>query len=65
MIVPATVAAVTSTETVNARGKFVSDHASWKPLVLKGAGREKTLPSTACSVVLKAVAASRTAARAR
>ena len=54
-IVPTTVAAVTSTEIVNARGKLVSFHASTNPSTLNGAGSEKALPSTACSWVLKAI----------
>jgi hypothetical protein len=55
MIVPKTVPAVTSTEIVNARGKFVRLQASVNPSRLNGAGSEKALPSTACSVVLKAI----------
>ncbi len=36
---------------MNARGKFVSCHASAKPEKSIGAGRENALPSTACEVV--------------
>ena len=55
-IVPKTEPAVTSSEIVNARGKSVRLQASRKPSRLNGAGSEKALPSTACSVVLNAIA---------
>ena len=54
-IVPATVAAVMTSEMMNARGKFVRLQACAKPSTLGGAGTENALPSTAWAVVLKAI----------
>jgi hypothetical protein len=48
-----TVPAVTRSEIAAPTGNLVRFHASTNPATLNGAGREKALPSTACSVVLK------------
>jgi hypothetical protein len=53
---PATVAAVMRNEMVNARGKFVRDHAVEKFSKCMGHGQLKPLPEAACSADLSAMA---------
>src|SRR4051812_24745540 len=53
---PATVAAVIRNEMVNARGKFVRDHAVLKFSKCIGHGQPKPLPEAACSPDFSAMA---------